>query len=296
VRSTPASASRPTNPASTRTGATSLQHTHAPARPRSWWPLGLAAGFFVTTLSAASVVSTSTYFNTSLFWWLRQEPEPMSDAELGVALTTVGLSAAALTAVGADEASIKTLVSEARLHLSAEIALWRSASDNVGKAQGEVDRLTALIQAGTATPEDLAALKPAQEAALQARSTRDSMRSAFFDAATAALPAAELKRLQLKAMSTQREAGWDLPTEYLLGQHKGGQGGQGGGEPEWLELRDALSHVRIAEKLNQQPEAAATQTILEAKADPDVAAASAWLSANLAPLTDAWNKAVYLNK
>lgn len=259
------------------------------ASPRSWWPVGLAAGFFVTTLSAASVVSTSTYLNTSLLWWLRQEPEPMTDAELGVALTTVGLSAAALTAVGGDEASVTAVVTAARQHLSSEIALWREASDAVGHAQGEVDRLTALIQAGTATPEDLAALQPAKDAALQARSTRDSLRSAFFDAATAELPAAELKRLQLNAMNAQRDAGWDLPTEYLLGQHEGG-------EPEWLELRDALSHVRIAEKLNQQPEAAATQTILEAKADPNVAAASAWLSANLAPLTEAWNNAVYLDK
>ena len=211
----------------------------------------------------------------------RVAPPPATDNEVGNWLTRVGLDAPSLAAAGVVAASVDGLVADARTHLGAHIEALRNADNAVGEARAEVDRLMRLVQSGLATEQEVADIETARGSLASTTQSRAALAEAFKDAASDGLEPAQVAMLE--TLQSQRDAGWDLPVQYLAIAQS---------EEDRLQLRSALAHKKISERLEQPVSQAATAYLNTINANQAVVAASQGL-VNLEAVTTAWNDAVH---
>ncbi|MCH8823066.1 MAG: hypothetical protein IH984_06110 [Planctomycetes bacterium] len=199
--------------------------------------------------------------------------------DLEVALLRSGLGPEALTATGLSSANAVTVVGDLITYMTTNPGVLDSADASYSSAKSTTDQLKRTIQSGLATTQDLTAFASAKANLASCTIACDGVIDDFFTAATA-----DLSQAQKTALSTIRgNAYWDRPTEFLTVAHT---------EEQWVELRNALAHERIA-TANGEAVDAGVQTILNGyRGNGTVAAAKANLDSNLAVVTFAWEQAI----
>ncbi|MEX2217665.1 MAG: hypothetical protein WD749_02805 [Phycisphaerales bacterium] len=208
---------------------------------------------------------------------VHRHQDPLSNQELGIALTRVGLAAEQLAAAGCTTQEVTALVGDARDHLGTNIQALRDAEQAWASAKAEVDRLTKLVRGGK--HDQLNALTAARTAFTAADEERQGLLDNFYNAS-----AGDLQEGKLTVLQTLKDHRmWDMPKQYLAA---------GRTEPEWVQLRDALANHRIAEARNEEPDPGAHTFLLSVQAEPAVSAAATNLL-QLPAVTGAWNAAVY---
>jgi hypothetical protein len=263
-----------------------LSSSAAP-RTRTGAALQIAAGavaasalvWFGVAYDAAPTAPTAPFpLAPSAAVSVRPDFEPPTNVELADALLSSGLGAPALTAAGLSGPQITTLVGRARTHLEAHIQELRDAEEQIIAAQTTYDSLRRRIESGFGSQGDVANFVAATAALNEARASRQTVLNALIASSVAGLPfevAATLATLRTNS-------GWELPTQYGVVNH---------GETDWIALRDAIANDTISARRGEDPDPDAHAYLLQAQADPTVAAATANLQ-NLAPLNLAWNQAV----
>jgi hypothetical protein len=208
----------------------------------------------------------------------RPEIDPLTNGELGMALVTAGLSPKALAAAGLSESQVTALVGRARTHLTEHIQELRDADQALFSAQASHDALQRRIQSGQGNQADLTNFATAASDLASARTARQSVISDLITASVNGLAAEKTS-----ALATLRaNASWELPPQYLVVNHS---------ESDWVALRDAVANDAISARNGNDPDPDAHTLLLQAQADPSVAASSASLQ-NLNALNLAWNQAV----
>lgn len=203
-----------------------------------------------------------------------------SPGQVAVALRQVGLDPDALAAAGLTAQQTTALVAAARAHLDEHYTTLRQAQLDHAQARNEHDRLKRLVRAGRATTQQKEQLDQAAAGLAQAAAQLEQARQALAQAATAHLGSAPNDTLA----TIHAHNRWSHPVQYRAAERT---------EPDWVALRDALAHARIADKRQRDPEPEVLQIIAQADANPDVAAARANLENNLTTVTNAWNTAIY---
>lgn len=206
---------------------------------------------------------------------------PPTPHEVAVALTRAGLDAASLTAAGLASNQITAMVAEAHEHLLENMDDLRLADEAWASARREADRLEALIRAGGGNGEDVQALAAARATLENESSARDGALAGLFSAATDELGQGPVGLLT--TMRQNREAGWDLPVEYLTLTRT---------QAQWVALRDALANVRISANLGEEPDGECATLVAGASAEGSVASAKTSLDAHLATNAAAWQSAI----
>lgn len=200
-------------------------------------------------------------------------------SELEVALLRSGLGPEMLAAAGLSSTNASTVVSNLLAHMNNNPGVLDSADASYASSKLSTDQLKRTIQSGLATTQDLTAYTAANANLVSATTTRDGVIDAFFTAATDNLNQGQINKLN----TIVANAHWDKPTEFLAANRN---------ESQWVELRDALAHERIA-AANAEAVNPNVQTILDGyRNHASVTAARANIDSNLATITAAWNQAI----
>jgi hypothetical protein len=225
-------------------------------------------------------------------WWLRRPPvtaavvrpplpllitPPSTPADYPATLIRAGLDPKALAAAGVSSQSVSSVLSAAATQMNSAPNDLSNADTAYASARTQVDQLTAQIQSGHGSQDDIATLSTAQSNLATANSQRQAALDAIFNAGTA-----NLSNAQKTALSTIRanRAAWDLPLEFLVVNRE---------QSEWVAVRDALANERIAVSLPDSLSQAAQASLATWRADPAVSAAKASSDANLSAVTTSWN-------
>lgn len=206
---------------------------------------------------------------------------PPTAHEVAVSMSRVGLDATTLTAAGLSANQVTAVVADAKVFLAENMDDLRAADQEWAEAKREADRLEALIQAGGGSAQHVQDLAAARSTLTTKAAARQAVLDNLFSAGTADLGAGAIATIN--TMRANRAAGWDVPDQYLTLTRT---------EPEWVQLRDALTNVRISTSLGEQPDGACAQLVTTCNSAAGVASAKASLDANLAANTTAWNSAV----
>ncbi len=236
--------------------------------------IGLVA---LAVISGGIVVSVPSFRGAA-----GREMEPLSELELAVTLTRVGLDAGPLVAAGLTTPKVQAVVAAARGHLEGSIQGLRDADEDYAAAKNSVDHLERVVRSGLATQQQKEAYTTAKTQLASAAAERQAALDTVFAEAAEGLTVGQLA--VVNAIKSGRAGGWSLPTQYLA---------VGRDEKDWVALRDALANQDIAARLGQSPNPAAQQLILTENAAPAVASAKTNLDANLTTLTATWNQSVY---
>jgi hypothetical protein len=202
---------------------------------------------------------------------------PSTPADFPATLIRAGLDPKALAAAGVSSQTVSSVLAAAATQMSSAPADLSNADASYASARTEVDQLTAKIQSGQGSQDDIATLATAQTNLASATSQRQAALDAIFNAATA-----NISNAQKTALSTIRtnRAAWDLPLEFLVVNRE---------QSEWVAVRDALANERIAVSLPDSLNTNAQASLATWRADPAVSSAKSSSDANLASITTSWN-------
>ncbi len=231
---------------------------------------------------ASLAIGWGAFVSLPRVWSGSMDPGPLTNGELAVALTRVGLDAAPLAASGATSQQVQSTVTAVRNYLTDNIQTLRDRDQAWADARKQVDDLAALIQSGTATSQQINSLATAQAQLDTAASQRQATLDAVFNAGAAALLSAQATTIN--AIKAARAERWDLPTQYLVVSRS---------QANWLKLREALANKRVNAKHGLQASTGAQQTLLTEDANVSVAAAKTSLDAGLSAAATTWNQSVY---
>lgn len=238
----------------------------------------LAGIIAITALFSASVASLK--FNWSIVR-MAEYVAPLTDDELAVSLMRVGLTPEACCAAGLTTDQTISLVANAREHLQTNIATLRLADEQYVSAKSTHDQLKRLVQAGKASDEDRANFSVAVTTLTTTTAARDSALNTLYNAAVDGLADASTVKLGNCKDSIHWSA---CPVQYRVESRS---------EADWIALRDALANIRISADLQDDANHDCMELVNEAKADPDVAAATTAIELKLNGINNAWNNAVY---
>lgn len=214
----------------------------------------------ILTVTLASVVF-------SLLVWLSvlsipggENPQSPSSLRLELVLHTIGLDPKTLTASGVDAAQVQVLVREARTALeNVNDALVVAESELSALRVREAD-LERMVRAGIDRENALQALTQARVALADAEQRVASARQAIWNAATAHLQSGVVSKVQRVAQARR----WELPIEYAAAERS---------EQEWVELREALSHVRWCQSRGESVDESASSVVSRENSRTEVAEA-----------------------
>jgi len=191
----------------------------------------------------------------------------------------VGLDPEALAAAGVSAAQVAGII-EAVLGSDAAVDGDLAAADaDYRAAKGEVDRLTRLVRSGTGSAEDVTALAAAESDLAAAEAAQTAAMDALFNAGGAGLPVTTQDTLATIRASRHAK----LPVEYLV---------VSGTRDDWLSLRRALQHEKVAGKTGEEVAAEIATQLATFRARSAVATARANLDARLAAVHTAWEEAL----
>ena len=206
-------------------------------------------------------------------------PEPMSPMELRAALMSCGLTAEPLAAAGISPEQAASLVDAARDHLAPTIQSLRDAHEAVQDANLALSDLQTAVRQGTAGEDPDGRLARARANIDTALAARAAIWSAMFDAAVADIDPERIRVVEVIHANSR----WKLPTQYLASSRE---------EAAWVNLRDALDNIRVAERLGDSASDDAVRLIQETDAQTAVAQALVNLG-NLPAVTAAWEDATF---
>ena len=195
-----------------------------------------------------------------------------------VGLVRAGLDARALAAAGVPSQSVLAALQAAADVMNASPGALDSLDDAYGAARAASDARERKIQSGLATQEEVsgyAALKSARDSAAAATQTA---LDGIFNAAAATLTSNQ--RVLLTTIRANRA--WGFDPEYLTVNRS---------EADWVRLRDALAHERIANQLPGTLNESAQTFLSGVRAEGSTAAAISAVSNSLSGITSAWNTA-----
>jgi hypothetical protein len=207
-------------------------------------------------------------------------PPPLTNSELAVTLLRSGISPEALAAAGFTGPQTTALVDRARDTLSESIVDLRAADAALAEQRGRVDRLERLVRSGLSQEQDRQDLPSARTARTTAQSTLDSELQAV---RSDALGDGQSEGRLLTLSTIRANSRWKFPAQYLC---------RTAAEAQWVELRNALSIKRQAERDNLEVPGPAAQVLTQWNADTNVSAAAANLAANLPEVQTAWDIAI----
>jgi hypothetical protein len=209
-----------------------------------------------------------------------EQAVPPPPAEVDVALRRAGFQPEALASAGLSGSETATLVASLEDELTEAPDAIAQSDAALAAARIGHDALKRKIESGQASQEEVASFPAAVQALGQATAQRDLLLEGLFDAATASL--APSKKATLSTMRQARKL-WDQDWPYLTIAM---------GEPERVQLRDALANERIAAAAGEPPDPDAQALLQQVRAIPEVAAAIASLQANLEAVNAAWTAAL----
>jgi hypothetical protein len=191
----------------------------------------------------------------------------VAPADLEVALIRAGLDPDALAAAGLNANQTTSAVGAFKAAMNLEPTRLANADAAYAAARVSSDSLRRLIQSGKGTSEDVTSYQQAMSALDLAEADRKEALNDWFVAAVAGLPAAQVTAL----VTIDDNRDWDLDLEMLAVDRT---------EPEWVELRDALTHERVAAKYNEPVASAVAAYLAICRSDPAVAAAKTGMTTN----------------
>ena len=202
-----------------------------------------------------------------------------SVSDLTMALYRAGLDPQALTAAGLSGQQVSGLVSDVEAHMAGNPLALANADNAHATAKVEYERLQRLVQSGTHTPQDLSAYATATSQYHTAVAARQAVIDAIHQAGVADL--SESQRAKLVSIQSNQE--WETPMEFTVINRT---------QTQWVQLREALAHERIALERNQSVDPAIATLLSQLRADSAVSTAKANLQANSTAINTAWNEAV----
>jgi hypothetical protein len=235
----------------------------------------------MTVLATSSMSSSSMLPSKSMLRQAPPAPEPLGDNELRTLLDQIALTSENLAAAGFSSQEVSALVARAGEYLKGSLTEWRAAQRSLEDAQANLikarqpDMTDQTAQPGRPvkpTQTQMAALKTAQEAWV---SKLDAARS-FILSQTDASKVASLNNLKANA---RRE----VPLQYRVVERT---------DAQWVQLRDALSSLRLSAKWQSPEDSAARSTVVDADAQASVVAAKVNLDARKAEVQQALKNAV----
>ncbi|MCK6477931.1 MAG: hypothetical protein L6Q35_14000 [Phycisphaerales bacterium] len=205
-----------------------------------------------------------------------------SDTDAATVLTRAGLDPRTLAAAGVSVPSVAGVVEAAMEEASSRAASLAAADEAARGARQTVDRLARIVQAGTASQEQIAQLSSARSMLAAAHANQRAALDAVFAAGAAQM--GEAQRRIASAIRTNRS--WGLPIHQLAVSPNEMS------EAQWVALRDAVSCQDACARLGEEVPSQVTAAIAAAESVTDVAAAKSGLLANAGTVTAAWNQAV----
>jgi hypothetical protein len=215
-------------------------------------------------LGSMTVLAASSSWRSS---GLRQSPlpAPLAALELQDLLSRSGLTPENLAAAGFTAQESSALVSRAADRLQETLSQWRSAQTTLENAQKNLVNLRPFRQ--PADPNAAPSSQPTAEAISSAVQTQQTAKAAldgqlettrtFILAQTDAGKVATLNHLRTNA---NRE----VPVQYRVVERT---------DAQWVQLRDALSSLRLSTKWGSPEDSQARSTVVDADAQAAVASA-----------------------
>lgn len=204
---------------------------------------------------------------------------PVASADLASTLIRAGLDPEALAAAGVSSNQAAAVVDDFGEAMSAEPTRLSAADASHAAAKVASDQLRRLIQSGRGSQEDVTSYQTAMSDLQAAEAARQGALDDWYEAGTASLSNAQLA--VLATIKANRH--WKLDIELLA---------QSRSEAEWVELRDALAHERIAPKYNEPVSQPVASFLADCRADAAVSTAKSSFVANATAVETAWKTAV----
>lgn len=203
----------------------------------------------------------------------------LAPADLEVALIRAGLDPDALAAAGLNATQATEAVDAFEAAMSLEPTRLSDADAAYAAARVSSDDLRRLIQSGKGNAEDVADFQAAMAALALAENDREDALNDWFVAGVAGLSAN-----QVAALTTiEGNRDWGLDLEMLAVDRT---------EAEWVELREALTHERVAAKYGETCDPEVASYLADCRSVLAVAAAKTSLDANCTLVTAAFETAV----
>ncbi|MCH8271364.1 MAG: hypothetical protein IH985_09180 [Planctomycetes bacterium] len=234
-------------------------------------PVTIAIVALVTGLAAVGYTGLTRYGS------LKQSVLP-TPAELDLLIRRTGVTPETLAAAGVAPQSVAAMITDAVNYIVPNFSAIRDAQTDFDQAKKIHDSLARLIPTGRATAQQKDQLNTAVTNLANARAARD----AFFAAIYGEIAGNQTPAQALTLATVKANSGWSHPVQYKAANRS---------EPEWVDLRDALATVRIADKRGEQPDPAAVQLIAQADANAAVSAARTGLN-NLPLIQIQWENAI----
>jgi hypothetical protein len=187
--------------------------------------------------------------------------------EVMVILHRVNLTPETMAAAGLTAAQATSVMQSMGIHYA--------AADNNVQIRLTTEAANAPIPASATDAERTAAAESARDAAEQLKVLLDQA----FTMSTITLEPGQKQKLA----NMQANKNWGLPLPYLVVAPDART------PADWAKLRGALAHVSAAAKQDLTPKAAAVAVVSAADSNPDVVAAKADLTSNLAAIKQAWD-------
>ena len=208
-----------------------------------------------------------------------EPPPPANTAEAAI-LLRVGLGAEALAAAGLTANETSETVSDALAAHDSAIPSLATLDSTYATSKSDCESLERKVRSGQASQAEVTQCMALKTTAGAAKTTRQDCLDSIFEAGIADLSAGK----QATLTTIRNNASWRLETQYLAKNHT---------EQGWVDLREALDAVRIADNGGLDPVDQATLDLLSAEdADQTVSTAKASLDAGIASVQTAWNSAV----
>lgn len=235
-------------------------------------------GSVATVLVASAAYTTSSSMPRRGALHARMDPLPMTADELESALIYAGFTPERLAACGTSEQQVSTMIGHARSQLGAQIQSYRSTLTSYQSALFAAENAERRVASGAASPQEREALDSVRATLASTSAAWQSQLDGIRQIAHADLTSPQVATLGL----LRANYSWELPTQYLAENHA---------EAEWVELRDALTNIRVTDRLSMPPDPAAFTLVSDTNSHEAVAAASTGLQ-NLSTIQGAWTQAI----
>ena len=202
------------------------------------------------------------------------------DPDLARELAGHGLHPEGLAAAGVRAREVGRLVGSARRWLAENGVQFREVARRWQTAKAKRERLNRFVICGIATDQESEQLRQPLTEAQESETAHDALRTAFFDAATAAL-STESRATLLRIRENQ--VGRQLPVQYLVVERT---------DEEWQCLCDVLGRETATEQRDEELNLDDYSYLETVRSDLAVWDARLDLNQNLAAVTAAWDAAI----
>jgi hypothetical protein len=233
--------------------------------------------FFGIALLVAAAVPFLVRFTSSMA--MKTALAPIAGTDAASTLIRAGLDPDALAAAGVSGNQAAGVVDAFEAAMAADPARLATADAGYASAKAASDQLRRLIQSGRGDQGDVTKYQAAMSSLQTAEASRQSALDDWFDAATTGLTQGQVATL----VTIKGNRDWKLDIEFLTVDRS---------EPEWVQLRDALAHERVAAKYGESVDPGVQSFLATARSNASVSASKTACAANLSAVTASWEGAL----